>query len=286
MNEFMEAVNRYSSVLGGVLSSFSIADAVDIIAVAIITYQILRFARETRAAQLLKGVVVIVAIAILSNLFGLKMLSMIMQNIVSLGVIAVAILFQPELRRGLEKMGGVGKTNIADLFTSPDEHVGVIKQIVTATEKLSKTKTGALMVVECGVKLGEAAATGTFLDATISAELLCNVFFKNSPLHDGAVIIRGNKILSAGCFLTSTDNDEYVAKELGARHRAAIGVSEISDSVVIVVSEETGTISVAEGGTLTRNVASDKLSSILLKRLSPVEPENKKGGRILGLFKK
>jgi TIGR00159 family protein len=286
MNEFLETVNKYSSVLGGVLTSFSVADAVDIIAVAIIIYQILRFARETRAAQLLKGVVFIVVIAFFSNLFGLKMLSMMMQNIVSLGVIAVAILFQPELRRALEKMGGVGKTNIADLFATPDEHILVIKQIITATERLSKTKTGALIVVERGVKLGEAAETGTFLDAAVSAELLCNVFFKNSPLHDGAVILRGNKVLSAGCFLTPTDNDEYIAKELGARHRAAIGISEISDCVVIVVSEETGMISVAEAGKLTRNVASDRLSALLLQRLSPVEPENKKGGRLRGLFKK
>ena len=282
----METANRYVSVLGGVLSSFSIADAVDIIAVAVIVYQIIRFARDTRAAQLLKGVVGIIVIAVLSNLFGLKMLSMIMQNIVSLGVIAVAILFQPELRRGLEKMGGVGKTNIAELFSTPDEHIGVIKQIVTASEKLSKTKTGALIVVERGVRLGDAAETGTHLDATISAELLCNVFFKNSPLHDGAVILRGNKILSAGCFLTPTDKDEYIAKELGSRHRAAIGVSEISDCLVIVVSEETGTISVAEAGKLIRNISSERLTAMLLKRLSPEEPDKKKGGRIRDFFKK
>jgi diadenylate cyclase len=180
-------------------------------------------------------------------------------------------MFQPELRRALEKMGRSGfakKILTSDLGLNDTSTLLLIDELAKSAEYLSRTATGALVVIERSTKLGEQIASGTIIDAVPSDQLFRNIFFKNSPLHDGAVIIRGNKIYAAGCFLPKPQNEESISKDLGTRHRAAVGISEISDAITIVVSEETGIISVVENGKIKRGFDRDKLSAFLEEKLS------------------
>ncbi len=266
--------------LVNVFLSITFVDVLDILFLAFILYWVIKLVRETRAEQLVKGVLVFaVALFILSQ-FEFKAMKVIGDTVLNVGLIAFIIMFQPELRRALEKVGRSRVIKPISFFdnTLPpdtDRNALAVEQIVLACEKLSRTATGALIVIERQTKLGEQIETGTTLNAIPSEELFRNIFFPNTPLHDGAVIIRNGMIHAAGCFLPKPQKEELINKELGSRHRAAIGMSEVSDAIVIIVSEETGIISIAENGTLERGFDREKLMSFLKKKLLPEVNENK-----------
>ncbi len=262
------------SALVSVFKSISIPDIIDMALLSYLIYHGIRLVRETRAQQLIKGIVIICVGYMISNFLELKTMTFLLRTVFQWGILAIIILFQPELRRVLDKMG---RTKMVDLsvFSSSDpgnlesKWSKAIEAIVDAAGDLSATATGALIVCERQTKLGEQIDTGTILNCTPSAAIFGNIFFPNTPLHDGAVIIRDGSILAAGCFLPKPQKEELINKQLGSRHRAAIGMSENSDAIVVVVSEETGTISVAEDGELTRGFNKDSLRKLLRQRLMP-----------------
>lgn len=250
---------------------------VDISIVSYLTYKLIQLVKETRAWQLLKGILVILIVSILSGWFKLRTLTYILNWAIELAGFALIVVFQPELRRGLET---IGRSNFKDFFSFEEKDEAIhttftIEEIIKACTELSRTKTGALIVVERTTKLGEIINTGTRLDSTVSAELLINIFTPNTPLHDGALIIRNNRIVSAACFLPLTDNPN-LSRELGTRHRAALGITEVSDCISVVVSEETGKISYALNGGLSRNLTPDILRKALNKNLLEKKSVNKK----------
>lgn len=255
-----------------VLNTVTIVDFVDIAILSYLVYLLIKLVRETRAGQLVKGIVLLALGYLISSIVGLKSLKYIISTAFDIGLIAIIILFQPELRRALEK---VGRTRLGfNLFgfgESQDELTekwsDAIQSICDSCVELSATCTGALIVIERQTKLGEQIETGTILNALPSKEIFGNIFYPKTPLHDGAVIMRDGIILAAACFLPKPQKEELVNKKLGSRHRAAIGMSENSDAVVIVVSEETGQISVAMDGVLTRNYTHEKLKNLLIQEL-------------------
>ncbi len=262
-----------------IITNIQFSDIVDILLLSIFIYVILKFVRETRAAQFLKGIVLIFILWFLTSWFKLYAVHSILNLILSSGIIAIIILFQPEIRSMLEKFGRRGFkafSNLSDLVITKEgdsKNLSMINAIVSATTNMAITKTGALMVIERDTKLGDIVKTGTTIDADPSSSLILNIFYPNTPLHDGAVIFRDGRILSAGCFLPlSSANME---DNLGTRHHAALGVSEISDAIVVVVSEETGIISVTADGKIKRRITPDALSSILKSYLIS-ETEEKK----------
>lgn len=275
----MGYVGEVLQALVSVIKSISLPDIVDMVILAYLIYHGIKLVRETRATQLIKGIVIICVAYMISSFLDLKVLTFLLKNVFQWGIIAIIILFQPELRRILDKMG---RTKVADisLFTNNDidddnaKWSKAIDAIVEASAELSATATGALIVCERQTRLGEQIDTGTILNCTPSAAVFGNIFFPNTPLHDGAVIIRDGKILAAGCFLPKPQKEELINKQLGSRHRAAIGMSENSDAIVIVVSEETGTISVAEDGELTRGFNKESLRRLLKNRLLQNENDN------------
>lgn len=270
LNSFFEYAFRYIRLL-------TVSDFVDIIIVAVIVYCILKSIRGTRAVHLLKGIVVAVIIFMLSSILHLNSLNYILGAVFQIAMYAVIVIFQPELRNLLEKMGRLRLGHFMgiafDLTSNREEMETVILNIAAAAADMSETKTGALIVIERDTRLGEFMNSGTILDADVTCELLKNIFVPNTPLHDGAVIIRGRKIITAGCVLPLTANTN-LSSELGTRHRAALGLSETSDAIVVVVSEETGKISIALNGALTRNLTETTLRKALTKLLS-AEPEKK-----------
>ncbi len=258
----IETLNNTFAYLQSQISAIRINDIIDILVVAIVLYYLFRFVRNRRASKLAVGIVLLFVLYLLSDLFELNTIRFLMDNIFQVGLIAVMIVFQPELRSMLESFGGQTK-RIRDLTThNVDKNIEMIDQLASAVEDLSKDCTGALIVIERDTPLGDFAKSGTELNADVSALLLRNIFFNKSPLHDGAVIIKGGRIHVAGCFLPLSMNTE-IMKELGTRHRAALGASENSDAVVIVVSEETGNISVAREGVLTRGYSGSTLKAYL-----------------------
>ncbi len=255
---------------------------VDVGIVSYLIYKIIRLVRETRAWQLIKGILFILAFAYVSGLLGLKTVSYIFNNTVQITAIAVVVLFQPELRRALEQ---IGRSQFKDFFNFEESSASIkttamIEEIIKTATELSKNYVGALIVIERSTKIGEIINSGTQLDSIVSAELLINIFTPNTPLHDGAVVIRDNKIKSAACFLPLTDNPN-LSKELGTRHRAALGITEVSDCISIIVSEESGKISFAQNGGLTRNLTPDTLRKALNKNLFEKSSPNRR----LGLWK-
>ena len=242
--------------------SLGISDILDILIVAYIIYKIIFWIKETRAWVLFKGILVIFALAAVAMLLKLNTILWILSNTISVGIIAVIVVFQPELRKALEQLGK-GK-----FFTRSSEETDdkaaqrTVDEIVKAAEKMGSVKTGALILIEQKVPLGDFERTGIPVDAIVSSQLLINIFEHNTPLHDGAVIVRRNRVAAATCFLPLTDSNE-VSMELGTRHRAAIGASEVSDAYVIVVSEETGAISLARGGVLYRDLSPEQLKNMI-----------------------
>lgn len=237
---------------------------VDLAIVIFLIYSFLRIVKDSRAWQLIKGIVLLIVITWISGLFNLKILNWILTSIMNLGVIAIIVIFQPELRRGLEQLGTNKFTKFfgiyKDLATKTKED---IYKIVIASIELSKSRTGALIVIERDIKIQDVISSGIPMNAEVSPQLLVNIFEPKTPLHDGAVIISGNKISAAACVLPLAD-DSDIAKELGTRHRAAIGISKESDSIVIIISEETGKISIAKDGTLIADVNEEALKKILI----------------------
>jgi len=243
----------------------SVLDILLVIFLIIKAYQYLRF---TRALQLFKGIIFLIIVTFLSSLLKLTIVNYVLSSVMSYGIILLIIVFQPELRRGLEQLG---TTNRFYKFFNVDETTKVktkenIYKIAIAATELSKKRKGALMVIERDIKIQDVIATGIMIDSEISPQLLVNIFEPNTPLHDGAVIIKDNKIAAASCMLPLAD-DKDIARELGTRHRAAIGISKESDAIVVVVSEETGKISIAKDGTLIADVREDVLKKILIKNL-------------------
>ena len=258
---------------------------IDLLLVGFLIYSVFRVVRGSRAWQLLKGIGLVVLATILSGIFKLRILNWILASIMSIGVIAIIVIFQPELRRGLEQLG---TNKLAKFFGFDSDILNKTKEdiykVVIAAVELAKQKKGALIVLERDIKIQDIISTGIIMDAEVTPQLLVNVFEPKTPLHDGAVIISGNRIAASACVLPLAD-DQDIAKELGTRHRAAIGMSKQSDSIVVVVSEETGKISVAKDGTLIADVREDVLKKILIsniitKRFYDKDDRNKKNNNI------
>lgn len=253
----------YTIFINTIKSISSIWPILDILVVSYIFYKGYTLMKETRAEQLLKGIVLIIILIPISSILKLDMLNFILNKTLTIGVLSVVIIFQPEIRRALEHLGRSAFDDIHN-FQSIEERSDIVSEIVNAVDCLSKSKIGALIAIEQGTGLGEILSTGTIVDAVVSAALLENIFVVNTPLHDGATIIRKDRIHAAGCVLPLTSNNS-INKKLGTRHRAAMGLSENSDALIIIVSEETGVISLAVNGKLTRNYDKEKLKNIIIK---------------------
>lgn len=236
-------------------------DLLDILIVAVLIYQMIMLTRDTRASEVLKGFLLLVGASLLSSLLGLTALTWVLKQILSNGALVLVVLFQPEIRRVLEQLGRGAKM---ELFQSDgEENQRIISEITQCLTSLSRRRVGALIVFERRTGLKDVMETGTRLDSTISAPLLENIFEPNTPLHDGAVIIRGTRIVSAACMLTTLSESNAITRDLGTRHRAAIGISETTDALVLIVSEETGVISMARDGKLTRHLDAKAIGEIL-----------------------
>ena len=251
-------------------------DIIDILIVSYILYRLMKLLRDTSAARLAKGVIWLLLIYMVATNVGLNTISYIISNSLAIGVTAALIIFQPELRRLLEQLGKGSIGGLLVSTTDPDAAEAAIDATVAACADMAKTKTGALIVFERKERLGEIVATGTLMDAAPSSELLKNIFFKNSPLHDGALVMREGRICAAGCVLPLSGN-QNLSRDLGTRHRAAVGMSESSDSVLVVISEETGAISVAIGGMLKRHLSPEVLRKVLETELITENKPDKKG---------
>ena len=266
LESFFSAFNQFRTI--------SFIDILDILIVAYIIYRIMKLLKDTSAERLIKGIIILVGIMLLASMLHLTMISWLLQQALNVGLFAIVVVFQPELRRLLEQ---IGKGNFSRLIVpadAPDEVESMITATVSACADMSRTKTGALIVFERRERLGEIISTGTAVDAAPSAELIKNIFFKNSPLHDGAMVVRAGRICAAGCVLPLSGN-QSLSRDLGTRHRAAVGMSESADSVLVVVSEETGSISVAIGGMLKRHLSPDMLRKLLENELLDSEKQEK-----------
>lgn len=239
----------------------------DLIVVCFLMYGFVKLVKKSRVWQLVKGIVFLIIITWLSGVLKLRILNFILTSFMTYGVIALLVIFQPELRRALEQLGSSTFSRFFGIEKSLiDRTKEDIYKVVIAVQELAKTKTGALIVFERDIKLQDIVESGVEMDSIISPQLLVNIFVPNTPLHDGAVIISNNKIVSAACILPLAD-DKDIAKELGTRHRAAMGISKESDAIAVVVSEETGKISIAKDGTLIADLKEDALKRILMKQL-------------------
>ncbi|MFP4697212.1 MAG: diadenylate cyclase CdaA [Eubacteriales bacterium] len=267
MNQLMNLLDRIKFQNLFAPPKIHTSDIIEIIVIAFIIYQLIRWIKDTRAWMLFKGIIVLFLIAALAAIFNLNTILWLFANTINVGIIAILIVFQPELRRALEQLG---RKNILASIVQFEEQRNkeerfsdyTVDEIIKAVFELAKMRTGALMVVEQDIKLSEYERTGIPVDALVSRQLLINIFEHNTPLHDGAIIIRNNRVIAATCYLPLSDNMQ-VSKELGTRHRAGLGISEISDSITIIVSEETGKVSVAIGGNLIRNVNGEYLKNKL-----------------------
>lgn len=250
-------------VLWNVFNRPTLTDALDIVIVAVLLYGLLMLARQTRASAVLKGLVILILASWVSDLLGLTAINWILLNIVNNGAVVIVILFQPEIRKALEQLGR-GTLRDNSRLSGHAENEYIVREITNCLLNLSRRRVGALVVFEQKVGLKDIIETGTQLDSHISGALLENIFEPNTPLHDGAVVIRGSRIMSAGCILTLAEG-MGISRELGTRHRAAIGVTEATDAVTLIVSEETGIISVARAGRLTRHLDKALLEQVLVK---------------------
>lgn len=244
-----------------IFSNIRLMDVIDIGIVAFVFYKILMLIKETRAEQLIKGLIILLVMLKLSEWAKLYVVHYILMNTMTLGVVALLIVFQPELRRALEYIGR-SKFLSKSMEATDEGFNSMVSNLVNAVISLSREKIGALIVIERETGLNEIIQTGVKIDGVVSSGLLINVFIPNTPLHDGAVIIRRDRLMAAGCFLPLSEN-QSISKELGTRHRAAIGIAEQSDAIVIIVSEETGTISVAMNGKLTRHLDGNSLTTVI-----------------------
>lgn len=269
MNSIVASLKENIHVIN--LPKVSVIDILEIVILAFVIYHVALWIKNTRAWMLLKGIIVLLACYVIAYILRMNVIVWIFERTISIGITALMIVFQPELRRALEELGQ--KKIVSTLIPFDDTRnqnerfsERSINEIVKATVEMAKAKTGALIIMEKDIDLSEYERTGIELDSTISSQLLVNIFEHNTPLHDGAVIIRGDRIVSATCYLPLSDN-MGLSKELGTRHRAGVGISEVTDSLTIIVSEETGRISVAVGGKLLRNIDGD----LLRKKLTEMQ---------------
>ncbi len=293
MSIVQEIVGYFYQILS-VISSFRLADFLDIILVTFVVYSAIKLVRETKAIQLLKGLLLFVIAYVFIAAFEMQASQFIFKSVASNAIVVLIVLFTPEIRHALESVGRSSFSNLG-LFSSygkterllrNEKLSQAIKAVCRASSDMSDRKIGALMVFERGTLLGEIVKTGTTVDAVTSAELLENIFYPKAPLHDGAAVLKDDRVVAAGCILPLTQNN-FLSRELGTRHRAALGMSEESDAVIIVVSEETGYISVAFKGELVRDITPGDLASMLNRYL--IEADDKKsapGSRIKALFGK
>ena len=284
----MEAILQTLQLAPEYLKLIGLTDILDMAIIAFGIYHLFRFVRRSRSGQVVKAIALIVVAMALANLLRLRVIRTVLNNAVELGVIALVVIFQPEVRRFLEQLGSgkIKELFVAESYSNDLENA--IKETVEAYTTLSRDKVGALMVFERRTLLDDVLKTGTTLDCRVAAQLLKNLFWNKAPLHDGAVIVRNGRIVGAGCMLPLSGNVN-LSRELGMRHRAGIGVSENSDAVVAIVSEETGSISVAVNGMLKRHLSPDTLERLLRNDLMPaVDEENKPvtaAARITSVFK-
>lgn len=262
----MGAIADWVSRMVSFIPAIRLNNVLEILIISVLIYYILIWIRDTRAWTLLKGILVICAFMLFAYVFQMDTILWLFQNLISVAIISIFVLFQPELRRALEQLG---RKNILSPFFNLGGSAATDEQTVKTVEKtkseiikacveMSKVRTGALIVIEQEVQLSEYERTGIFLDSLVSSQLLINIFEHNTPLHDGAVFIRNNRIVAATCYLPLSDN-MLLSKELGTRHRAGVGISEVSDSITLIVSEETGMISVAHDGMLFRGLSQEEL---------------------------
>ncbi|MBL3645428.1 diadenylate cyclase CdaA [Peribacillus frigoritolerans] len=242
-----------------------VVNFIDILLVWFVIYKLLTIIRGTKAIQLLKGIFVIVIVKSLSNLFGFNTLGWLMAQVMNWGVLAILVIFQPELRRALEQLGR-GKLFARGTVPEENQQERLVEEIQKASTYMAKRRIGALITIEKGTELGDYVETGIPLKSYISSELLINIFIPNTPLHDGAVILQNNQVAAAACYLPLSESP-FISKELGTRHRAAIGMSEVTDSLTIVVSEETGGISVTKNGELYRDLNQESFRAMLTSEL-------------------
>jgi len=246
--------------------NFGPVDAIDIIVVTVVFYQFYMLIKRTRAVQLVKGVMVLLAVSLLAKYFNLKTLSWLLDQLLKMFVIAIPVVFQPELRKALEQLGRGSFFTRHPLEPGTENQEHVVEELVRCTQVLSKNRIGALIVLERKTGVQDFVETGIKIDGMVSSEFLVNIFIPNTPLHDGAVIVRQDRVAAAGCFLPLSVNPN-IQKDLGTRHRAALGLTEITDALAIVVSEETGAISVGIDGGLTRFMDDKMLRELLLREL-------------------
>ena len=276
----MQFINEIITGLSNVIKTMSIIDIIDILIITLVIYNLALLIKNSRGAQVIKGISVLVIIYVGSIVVGLKTVTFLINSVMQIGAIALIIMFQPELRRFLEEVGNKDIIGSIPFFKSSNtekDHTEIrtsIIEIANACFDMSKTKTGALIVIEKNMKLTDIAKTGIKLDAKISEELIGNIFYHNAPLHDGAMIVRNSRIEAVGCFLPLSQNYK-INKNLGTRHRASIGISETADCVVITVSEETGAVSFSKGGKLRRGLSREDLVNILNQELL-VDKKDKK----------
>ncbi len=266
----MDTIIDYFRDFFSMLPTIRLMDVVDILLVALVIYAIIIMIQTTGASRIAKSVLIILALTLVTQILNMYLMNYLLDKILEIGLIVLVVVFQPEIRRMLEKLGAKNLREILSMKEEKREIDRVIEQTVSACETLSKERTGALIVFERSTSLIDWQKSGTVIDAQVSSELLRNIFFTKAALHDGAVIIRDERIAAAGCVLPLTQN-RNISSDLGTRHRAGIGMSEASDAVVVIVSEETGTISVAVGGMLKRHLAAKTLEKLLENELAPQE---------------
>lgn len=275
---FQNFRENYLTWMGDLNISVSTTDVVEILIIAFVFYHVLKWIKDTRAWMLLRGILIILLFVLLAAIFQMNTILWIAEKTINVAIIALVVIFQPELRKALEELGRKNFVSSMFSFDFAKENgekfcERTIGELVKASYEMGKVKTGALIVVEDEIMLTEYERTGIALDSLVSSQLLINIFEKNTPLHDGAIIVRGDRVVSATCYLPLSDSLE-LSKDLGTRHRAAVGISEVSDSLTIVVSEETGKVSIAIGGQLYRNVDPDFLRNKLkFLQSSNVEPK-------------
>lgn len=290
----MEAVMQWIDRIIALIPAVHLTNVLEILIISVLIYYILIWIRDTRAWTLLKGILVIFAFVLVAYVFQMDTILWLFQNLISVAVISIFVLFQPELRRALEQLGR--KNILSSVFnfgsnaSANEQEAKTVEktkaEIIKACVEMSKVRTGALIVIEQEVQLSEYERTGIFLDSLVSSQLLINIFEHNTPLHDGAVFVRNNRIVAATCYLPLSDN-MLLSKELGTRHRAGVGISEVSDSITLIVSEETGMISIAHDGMLFRGLSQEELReklSTLMK--SQDAPKRSRWRRIIKYEKK
>lgn len=269
--------DKIANILSMANLTMTLVDVIEILIISVLFYYILLWIKSTRAWNLFKGIMVILVFVLIAAIFQMSTILWIAENTLNVGLVALVIIFQPELRKALENLGENKILGGILDFNKPEKHKfsdRTLDELVKACFAMGKVKTGALIVLEDEILLNEYIRTGIDVDALVSSQLLINIFEKNTPLHDGAIIMRGDRVVSATCYLPLSDSTS-LSKDLGTRHRAAIGVSEVSDSLTIIVSEETGNVSVAVGGRIYRNLDQDGLRA----KLKEMQNRNKETKR-------